>query len=224
MSIVHMSRGKLSPASPNLLSEPDIVARLAEATVGNLKKIHWRWLVGDYDRIRELIEKIIPGFAPYNEQVRRPGGFYLPNGAKQRIWQTPSAKAEFSAAEVEQLQVAEGRLILQTLRSHDQYNTTIYGLNDRYRGISMGRRIIFLNPDDMKTRGIPPVSLVDITSHWQDGERKVENFYAIPYDMPAGTAAAYFPEANPLVPVHSTALESNTPTSKSIEISIKPSK
>jgi molybdopterin-dependent oxidoreductase alpha subunit len=224
MSIVHMSRGKLSPASPDLLSEPDIVARLAEATVGNLEKIHWRWLVGDYDRIRELIEKIIPGFTPYNQQVRRPGGFYLPNGAKQRIWQTPSAKAEFSAAEVEQFQVAEGRLILQTLRSHDQYNTTIYGLNDRYRGISMGRRIIFLNPDDMKTRGIPPVSLVDITSHWLDGERKVEKFHAIPYDMPAGTAAAYFPEANPLVPVHSTALESNTPTSKSIEISIKPSK
>jgi len=224
MSIVHMSRGKLKPASPDLLSEPDIVARLAEATLGNREKIQWRWLVGDYDRIRDLIEKVIPGFSSYNQQVRRPGGFYLPNQAKERSWETPSGKAEFSAAAVEQLQVGEDHLILQTLRSHDQYNTTIYGLNDRYRGIGMGRRIIFLNPDDMKARGIAPVSLVDITSHWQNEERKLEAFHAIPYDIPAGTAADYFPEANPLVPLNSTALESNTPTSKSIEISIKPSK
>ena len=224
MSIVHMSRGKLEPASSDLLSEPDIVARLAEATVGNHEKIQWRWLVGDYDRIRDLIEKIVPGFDDYNQRVREAGGFYLPNHARQRVWDTASAKAEFSSAAVEQIQVSEDHLILQTLRSHDQYNTTIYGLNDRYRGIGMGRRIIFINPKDMKERGIKPVSLVDITSHWQDGERKVENFYAIPYDIPPGTAAAYFPEANPLVPVQSTALESNTPTSKSIEISIKTSK
>jgi len=223
MGIVHMSRGKLEPASVDLLSEPDIIARLAEATVGNLETIQWRWLVSDYDRIRDLIEKIIPGFAPYNRQVRQAGGFYLPNNAKERVWDTPSGKAEFSASDVEQLQVSDDHLILQTLRSHDQYNTTVYGLNDRYRGIGMGRRIIFLNPQDMKTRGIGPVSLVDITSHWQDGERKVDNFYAIPYEIPRGTAAAYFPEANPLVPIYSTALESNTPTSKSIEISIQPS-
>ncbi|MGB0991480.1 MAG: FdhF/YdeP family oxidoreductase [Akkermansiaceae bacterium] len=223
MGIVHMSKGKLTPSSEELLSEPDIVARLAEATVGNTQKIDWRWLVGDYDRIRDLIEKIVPGFAPYNQQVKQPGGFYLPNATKQRIWNTPSNKAEFSAAEMDQFEVADGHLVLQTLRSHDQYNTTIYGLNDRYRGIGMGRRIIFLNPDDMKSRSISPVSLVDITSHWDDGERKVENFYAIPYDIPSGTAAAYFPEANPLIPVKSTALESNTPTSKSVEISVQPS-
>lgn len=223
MGIVHMSKGKLNPASRDLLSEPDIVARLAEATVGNSPAINWRWLVGDYDRIRDLIEKIVPGFAPYNRQVRHPGGFYLPNPAKDRVWDTPSGKAEFSDSACDQLEVAEGRLVLQTLRSHDQYNTTIYGLNDRYRGIGMGRRIIFLNPDDMKSRGIAPVTFVDITSHWEDGERHLEKFYAIPYDIPAGTAAAYFPEANVLVPVTSTALESNTPTSKSIEISIQPS-
>lgn len=223
MSIVHMSQGKLKPAASELLSEPDIIARLAEATVGNSEKINWRWLVGDYDRIRDLIEKVIPGFSAFNQQVRKPGGFYLPNTAKQRIWDTPSGKAEFSDTNVDQLQVARGRLILQSLRSHDQYNTTIYGLNDRYRGIGMGRRIIFLNPDDMKAHDITPVSLVDITSYWQDGERKVENFYAIPYDIPEGSAAAYFPEVNPLIPLHSTALESNTPTSKSIEISIKTS-
>jgi molybdopterin-dependent oxidoreductase alpha subunit len=209
MGIVHKSQGKLEPSSPDILSEPDIVARLAEASIGNTEKTDWRWLVGDYNRIRDLIEKIIPGFAPYNKQVQHPGGFYLPNNAKQRIWNTSTGKAEFSAAEVDQFEVEEGHLILQTLRSHDQYNTTIYGLNDRYRGIGMGRRIIFLNPEDMKSRGIAPVSFVDITS---------------PYDIPAGTAAAYFPEANPLVPVNSTALESNTPTSKSVEISVESSK
>ena len=223
MGIVHLSKGKLEPSSPELLSERDIVARLAEATVGNTEKINWRWLIGNYDRIRNLIEKIVPGFAPYNKQVRQPGGFYLPNDTKRRVWNTPSNKAEFGAADMDQFEVADGHLVLQTLRSHDQYNTTIYGLNDRYRGIGMGRRIIFLNPEDMATRDISPVSLVDITSYWNDGERHVEKFYAIPYDIPAGTAAAYFPEANPLIPVNSTALESNTPTSKSIEISIQSS-
>lgn len=223
MGIVHLSKGKLEPSSPELLSEPDIVARLAEATVGNTEKINWRWLIGNYDRIRNLIEKIVPGFAPYNKQVRQPGEFYLPNDTKRRVWNTPSNKAEFGAADMDQFEVADGHLVLQTLRSHDQYNTTIYGLNDRYRGIGMGRRIIFLNPEDMATRDISPVSLVDITSYWNDGERHVEKFYAIPYDIPAGTAAAYFPEANPLIPVNSTALESNTPTSKSIEISIQSS-
>ena len=223
MGIVHMSKGKLTPSSPELLSEPDIVARMAEATVGNTAKVDWRWLIGDYDRIRNLIEKVIPGFKPYNKQVRNPGGFYLPNGVKKRVWNTTSGKAEFSDEALEQIQVAKGRLVLQTLRSHDQYNTTIYGMNDRYRGIGMGRRIIFLHPDDMKSRSISPVSLVDITSYWEDGERKAQQFYAIPYDIPSGTAAAYFPEANVLIPVNSTALESNTPTSKSIEISVAPS-
>lgn len=227
MGIVHQSIGKLNPASRELLSEPDIVARLAEATIGNTDKIKWRWLIEDYDRIRLLIEQCIPGFAPYNRQVRRAGGFYLPNPVKRRIWKTPSGKAEFSSSPLDQFEVADGHLILQTLRSHDQYNTTIYGLNDRYRGIGMGRRIIFLHPEDMKKRRIKPVSFVDITSYWREDHgtetRQVKQFYAIPYDIPKGTAAAYFPEANVLVPVNSTALESNTPTSKSIEISITPS-
>jgi len=232
MGIVHMSQGSLKPSSPELLSEPDIVARLAEATLGNTAQTNWRGLIEDYDRIRDLIEKVIPGFAPYNQQVRHPGGFYLPNNVKQRIWDTSSGKAEFASSDLDQFEVADGHLILQTLRSHDQYNTTIYGLNDRYRGIGMGRRIIFLNPHDMKSRGIKPITFVDITSYWRDDERGAEapvetrtadQFYAIPYDIPKGTAAAYFPEANVLVPVNSTARESNTPTSKSIEISITPS-
>lgn len=232
MGIVQMSRGQLTPASPELLSEPDIVARLAEATIGNTPKTNWRKLIEDYDRIRMLIETVIPGFAPYNQRVRKPGGFYLPNPAKRRIWKTASKKAEFADNEIDQFEVEEGNLVLQTLRSHDQYNTTIYGLNDRYRGVGLGRRIIFLNPTDMKDRAIKPVSLVDITSYWHETGRGTETntetrlanaFYAIPYDIPSGTAAAYFPEANVLVPVNSTALESNTPTSKSIEISISPS-
>lgn len=232
MGIVQMSRGQLTPASPQLLSEPDIVARLAEATIGNTPKTNWRKLIEDYDRIRMLIETVIPGFAPYNQRVRNPGGFYLPNPVKRRIWKTASKKAEFSDSVIDQFEVAEGNLVLQTLRSHDQYNTTIYGLNDRYRGVGLGRRIIFLNPTDMKDRGIKPISLVDITSYWHETGRGTETstetrfahaFYAIPYDIPSGTAAAYFPEANVLVPVNSTALESNTPTSKSIEISISSS-
>lgn len=233
MGVVHKSQGSLKPAAPELLSEPDIVARLAEATIGDSDKIRWRDLIEDYDRIRLLIEQCIPGFAPYNKQVRRPGGFYMPNPAKQRIWKTTTGKAEFSDSMVDRFEVAKGNLVLQTLRSHDQYNTTIYGLNDRYRGIGMGRQIIFLNPKDMQERGIKPISRVDITSYWHNAETSTETtesetrilhgFFAIPYDIPAGTAAAYFPEANVLVPVNSTALESNTPTSKSIEISLSPS-
>ncbi|MDP0490993.1 MAG: FdhF/YdeP family oxidoreductase [Verrucomicrobiota bacterium JB023] len=224
MGIVHQSKGKLDPASENLMSEPAIVCGLAKATLQTPIKVDWTRLANDYDQIRNLIEAIIPGFDNYNERVREPGGFYLPNPAKDRRWDTDTGKANFSdVGDLDQFEVAAGRLLLQTLRSHDQYNTTVYGLNDRYRGIGMGRRIIFLNPKDMEEREIKPVSLVDITSHWTGEERYAKGFFAIPYDIPRGTAAAYFPEANVLVPVASTARESNTPTSKAIEISIKPS-
>ena len=221
MGVVQRSQGSLEPASPKLLSETHIISRLAEATLGTRSEIGWESFRDDYDRIRDAIEQVIPGFQDYNRRVRKEGGFYLPNGAKERVWATGEGKAVFSSARFEQFEVAEGHLILQTLRSHDQFNTTIYGLNDRYRGIGLGRRIIFLNPDDMKDREIPPVTLVDITSHWKGEQRRVERFYAIPYDMPPGTAAAYFPEANPLIPLTSTALQSNTPTSKAVEISLQ---
>ncbi len=224
MGVVQRSQGSLEPASPKLLSETHIISRLAEATLGTRSKIGWESFRDDYDRIRDAIEQVVPGFQDYNRRAREEGGFYLPNGAKERVWATGEGKAVFSSARFEQFEVAEGHLILQTLRSHDQFNTTIYGLNDRYRGIGLGRRIIFLNPDDMKDRAIPPVTLVDITSHWKGEQRRVERFYAIPYDMPPGTAAAYFPEANPLIPLTSTALQSNTPTSKAVEISLQLSK
>ncbi|MEM9237599.1 MAG: hypothetical protein AAGB14_12540, partial [Verrucomicrobiota bacterium] len=162
-----------------------------------------------------------PGFDGYNRRVARPGGFYLPNPAKDRVWNTGNGKANFSSAELSAFQVGSGRFVLQTLRSHDQFNTTVYGPHDRYRGISNGRRIVFLNPEDLAELCARPLQPLDLTSHWEDGERHVKGFLAVPYDMPKGTAAAYFPEANPLVPVGSYAEHSHTPTSKAVEISIR---
>jgi len=221
MGIVHSSKGKLTPNSKLMLSEPMIVARMAAATIGDTDTVKWLWMVEDYSRIRNHIASVVPGFDDYNVRVSQPGGFYLPNAPKQRIWNTDSKKANFSSPQLSMFQPAAGRLTLQTLRSHDQYNTTIYGLDDRYRGIGNNRMIVFLNPEDMKERSIKPLQELVITSYWKDGERKAEGFKAIPYDMPLGSAAAYFPEANVLVPIDSTADISNTPTSKSIEISIQ---
>jgi len=222
MGVVQSSEGRLAPASADLLSETDIVARLAEATLGDTGSIRWRWLAADYDRIRSWIEAVIPGFDRYNERVREPGGFYLPNAAKGRIWNTPNAKANFSLGFMDATTVPAGRFLLQTLRSHDQFNTTIYGLNDRYRGISGMRDIVFLNPEDLAGLGVKPGERIDVISHWRDGERRLRGFRAIPYDMPRGMAAAYFPEASVLVPVGHVAERSNTPASKSIEVSLTP--
>ncbi len=224
MGVVQMSCGVLTPASPHLLSEVEIISRLAESVLGAECKVPWRWLAGDYDRIRNLIERVIPGFEDYTRRATVDGGFYLPNPAKQRVWKTPSGKAVFSLAGLDVFEVSPGRLILQTLRSHDQFNTTIYGMDDRYRGISNARRIILVNPEDLRERAIPPCSRVDITSIWGDERRTAKSFIAVPYEMPKGSAAAYFPEANVLVPVGSQAVGSGTPTSKSVEIEISPSR
>jgi molybdopterin-dependent oxidoreductase alpha subunit len=224
MGVVQSSEGKLKPSSDHLLSEPDLVARLAEATLGDVGKIRWRWLVEDYDRLRTWIEAVVPGFEDFNTRVRQPGGFYLPNAAKERVWNTPNAKANFSSAPLDAFRAAAGRFLLQTLRSHDQFNTTVYGLDDRYRGISGMRDIVFLNPEDLAELDVKPGGRIDVTSHWSDGERHLKAFRAIPYDMPRGMAAAYFPEANVLVPAGHVAEGSNTPASKSIEVSITPSR
>ncbi|MGC4015701.1 MAG: FdhF/YdeP family oxidoreductase [Luteolibacter sp.] len=220
MGVVQSSEGRLDPVSPMLLSECEIVARLAEGVVGDTGRIRWRWLVEDYDRIREWIEAVVPGFENYNERVRQAGGFYLPNAAKERRWNTETGKAELAAGSLDAFIPAPGCLILQTLRSHDQFNTTIYGMNDRYRGIGHARRIVLVNPEDLVERGLKPGDLVDLTSVWEDGERIAERFQAIAYDMPRGCAAAYFPEANALVPAGSTAEGSDTPTSKSISVRV----
>lgn len=220
MGVVQSSEGKLRPASEHLLSEPDLVARMAEAVLGDVGKIRWRWLAEDYDRLRTWIEAVVPGFENFNARVCQPGGFYLPNAAKERIWNTPNSKANFSSAPLDSFRASAGRFLLQTLRSHDQFNTTIYGLDDRYRGISGMRDIVFLAPEDLAALGVKPGGRIDVTSHWSDGERHLKGFRAIPYDMPRGMAAAYFPEANVLVPAGHVAEGSNTPASKSIEVSI----
>jgi len=220
MGVVQLSRGVLAPASPDLLSEVEIIARLGEKLLGPDHPVKWRWLAQDYGRIRDLIERVVPGFEHFNERVMQPNGFYLPNLAKQRIWETPTGKANFSTSPLVVFEVAVNRLVLQTLRSHDQFNTTIYGNNDRYRGIGNARRIVFINPQDLADRGIKPGEQVDLTSYWLDETRIAKNFTAIPYEMPRGSAAAYFPEANVLVPAGSQADESGTPTSKSIEIQV----
>jgi molybdopterin-dependent oxidoreductase alpha subunit len=221
MGVVQMSRGVLEPASDHLLSEPAIVARLARATLGTRGTADWEWLVEDYDRIRDAIERVIPGFDRYNERVRQPGGFYLPNKARGREFLTATGKANFTVHPLPKAELGPGQLMLTTVRSHDQFNTTIYGLNDRYRGIRGGRRVVFMNADDMRERELDDGAVVDITSHYDGELRLARRFRVVEYDVPRGCAAAYFPEANVLVAAGSVAEKSNTPASKSIVISVE---
>lgn len=220
MSIVHASQGHLAPAGGELRSEPAIVAALAEATLGGRSSVSWSSLVEDYDRIRSRIQRVIPGFEDYNRRVREASGFLLPSGARARRFDTPDGRAHFSLHALPELGLEAGRLRLTTIRSHDQYNTTVYGLDDRYRGVSGGRRVVFLHPDDMSERGLARGDRVDVTSHFRGQERRVLGFRVVPYDLPRGCAAAYFPEANPLVAVDDVAEGSRTPVYKSIEVSI----
>lgn len=231
-SMVHASFGQLEPLSPQMRSEPAIVAGIAAATLG-AHPIDWLHLVEDYGRIRSLIAATLPGFADFNERLGQPGGFYLGNSAAERRWATPSGRACFSACALPQdllpAQVrASGRapdLTLQTLRSHDQYNTTLYGLDDRYRGVRGMRRVVFVNPQDIARLGLAAGQQVDLVSLWDDGrERRVEGFTLLAYDTPPGQAAAYYPETNPLVPLQSVGEDSHTPTSKAIAIVLEPSR
>ncbi|WNM32168.1 FdhF/YdeP family oxidoreductase [Streptomyces sp. Li-HN-5-11] len=223
MGMVHASRGGLPPASPHLLSEPAIVCRLAQSLFGPGGDVPWTVFEGDYDAVRDSIARVVPGFADFNTRVRRPGGFTLPHAPRdERRFPTRTGKANFTVNPLEVLRVPSGRLLLQTLRSHDQYNTTIYGLDDRYRGIHQGRRVVFVHPDDLAERGLTDGTVVDIVSEWQDGtERRAEAFRAVAYDTPRGCCAAYFPEANVLVPLDSVADASNTPTSKSVVVRLE---
>lgn len=218
MSSVHASKGPLTPASPHLRSEVDIVCSLAEATVPGVGEIPWGAFRSDYTEIRRAISRVVPGCEAYPEKVDQPGGFVLPHPPRDsRTFPTKEKVAVFTVNPIDILHVPEGRLLMQTLRSHDQYNTTIYGLEDRYRGISGGRRVVFVNELDITDLGLSDGQLVDLVSEWNDGsERCVTAFRIVAYDTPRGTAAAYYPEANPLVPLDSTAIGSNCPTSKSI--------
>jgi molybdopterin-dependent oxidoreductase alpha subunit len=223
MGVVQSSRGSLPPASPHLLSEPAIVARLAAATLGERTSVDWLALAANYDLIRSAIERVIPGFEDYNRRVREPGGFYLPNLARERHFKTASGKANFTIHELPRHNLSPGQFLMMTMRSHDQFNTTIYGLDDRYRGIYHGRRVVFLNPQDIAEAGLNEGQLVDLTSHFEGEERTAPRFVVVPYSIPIGCAATYFPEANVLVPIGSVAEKSNTPASKSVVISLRPS-
>jgi len=221
--VVHMSRGVLAPASAHLLSEPAIVGRMALATVNGTSTVGWQALIDDYDRVREHIEHVVPGFSQYNKRVREPGGFYLPNGPREGRFPTKSGKAQFTVTPIPKHDLRDGRLLLTTVRSHDQFNTTIYGENDRYRGVYGGRRVIFMNADDMRDRNIAENQLVDIVSHFGTEKRRAAKFKVVPYEIPRGCAAAYYPETNVLVPVASVARGSNQPASKSIPITLEAS-
>jgi molybdopterin-dependent oxidoreductase alpha subunit len=221
MGVVQASSGSLEPASAKLLSEPQIVARLARATLQHRTTVDWETLASNYDLIREAIERVVPGFDDYNARVRRPGGFYLPNAARQRVFHTASGKAQFTIHDLPDHKLENDQFLMMTIRSHDQFNTSVYSLNDRYRGISDGRRVVFLNQEDISAAGLRARQVVDLVSHFEGEERIARRFVVVPYDIPRRCAATYFPEANVLVPVRSVAAKSNTPASKSVVISIR---
>jgi molybdopterin-dependent oxidoreductase alpha subunit len=220
MGIVHKSQGDSKQISEHLLSEPAIVAGLARATLKN-SLTNWTELISNYDFIRNKIAAVIPGFEDYNVQIRKDGGFYLPNNARENNF-TPTAtgKANFSKNIPSKITLEKDQFLMMTIRSHDQYNTTIYGLNDRYRGVLNERRVLYMHPDDMKSQGLKKLDLIDLVSHFKGEKREAKGFLAIPYNIPRQCVATYFPEANVLVPLRSVADISNTPTSKTIVISL----
>lgn len=219
MSVIHKTQGRLEPVSEHLLSEPVIVARMAQATFGDDHSVDWRAMAEDYDVIRDHISRVIPGFEDFNARVRTKNGFVLPNPPRDtRTFATDIGKGRFSVRPLEYLEAPEGHLILQTVRSHDQYNTTFYGLDDRYRGVSDGRRVVLVHPDDLTELGFKDRDLVDVISTFAGTERRADKFRLIGYPTARGCAAAYFPEANALVHRELVARESNTPGYKAMTV------
>ncbi|QTJ67393.1 FdhF/YdeP family oxidoreductase [Rhodococcus sp. ZPP] len=227
MSVVHLSRGSLPPASDQLRSEVAIVCGIAQALFGPDHLVPWQEFAADYDRIRDSIARVIPGFEDFNRKVRAPDGFALPHPPRdERRFDTSTGKANFTVNALSWLPVPAGKLILQTMRSHDQYNTTIYGLDDRYRGVKGGRRVLFINTDDLAALGFTDGDRVDLVSEWTtpDGtvqERRAGDFRLVPYPTPVGNVAAYYPETNPLIPLDHVAAVSNTPVSKAVLIRLE---
>jgi molybdopterin-dependent oxidoreductase alpha subunit len=221
MGVIQLSKGVLPPVSDQLLSEPVIVCRLAKATLGSRSTINWDKYLQHYDHIRDDIERTIPGFADYNKRVREPGGFYLPNCNREGSFNTASKKAHFNIAPITTIKLGDHELLMMTIRSHDQFNTTIYGLNDRYRGIYKERRVILMNQQDMNERNLRQGDVVDILNHSGGVERVAHKFLVVPYPIPVRCTATYFPEANVLVPVNSVAKKSNTPVSKAVVVTVK---
>lgn len=222
MGVVHSSTGILSPVSDSLMSEPAIIAGIAKATFGDASKIDWDDLISDYDKIRDLIEKTISGFTDYNARVRQDNGFDLPNVAREGDFNTgKNQKAKFTINPTTPLFLAKNEYLMMTIRSHDQFNTTIYGLNDRYRGIYNERRVIMMNSKDIAEAGLINYQVVNLYSIFQGERREVKRFIILPYNIPQKCVATYFPETNPLIPIDSVADICNTPTSKSVVIMIE---
>ena len=220
MGIVHQSKGSLNPISEHFMSEAHIVCHLAKATIKN-SKVDWDSYLQHNDFIRDSIEACIPGFNQYNERVRIPAGFYLPNGARDNVYHTDTGKANFTVSIAEKYPLMDDELMMMTIRSHDQFNTTIYGLDDRYRGIYNERRVILMNENDIKKLGLAQREIVDIYNYHEDKERVAHQFIVLSYNIPEQCCATYFPETNVLVPINSTADGSNTPTSKSVVVKLK---
>ena len=221
MGVVHSSKGHLKPASNHLMSEPEIVANIAHSTLGDDSSVEWLQLGQDYELIRDKIAQVISGFENYNDRIKDRSGFYLPNNARIGYFSNmPNGKAVFSICPLPDHNLQSDEFLLTTIRSHDQFNTTIYGLDDRYRGVYNERRVLFMNKKDMKKINLKKLDLVDIVSCYDDIERKVESFHVVPYNIPQQNLAGYFPEMNPLVPINHFAKESQTPISKSVKVKV----
>ncbi|MCK0157189.1 FdhF/YdeP family oxidoreductase [Cellulophaga sp. F20128] len=220
MGVVHSSKGSLNPISDKLLSEPQLVCRLAKETLPN-SKVSWSLFENNYDAIRDHIEACIPGFNDFNKRVREPGGFYLPNGPRNNDYNTATGKANFTVSSVTSIPLQADEFLMMTVRSHDQFNTTIYGLNDRYRGVYNERRVVFINPRDIAKLNLAEGAVVDLYNVADDTIRIAKKFILVAYNIPQQCIATYFPETNVLVPIKSTADHSNTPTSKSVVVTIK---
>src|ERR1700756_4991777 len=227
MSMVHLSRGSLHPPRDPLRSEGGIISQLARRLRGVAHPVPWERFAADYDSIRDAIAGVVPGCNDYNRKVRQPDGFQLPHPPRDaREFRTSTGRANFAINPLQWVPVPPGRLVLQTLRSHDQYNTTIYGLDDRYRGVKGGRRVVFINPADITTLGFSDGQRVNLVSEFTDRhgrlqERRAEDFVVVPYPTPVGNAAAYYPETNPLVALDHVAAKSNTPVSKAVVIRLE---
>ncbi len=222
MGVVHSTRGSLKPISDKLKSEPEIVCQLAKASLRS-SKVEWDKYLNHYDNIRNDIEACIPGFENYNKRVRQAAGFYLPNCARDNSYKTSSGKAEFTISTCEPIHLDEEEFLMMTIRSHEQFNTTIYGLDDRYRGIYNERRVVLMNEEDMLRMNFSSKDIVDLSNTSNGAVREAKRFIVVPYNIPSKCIATYFPETNVLVPIKSVARKSHTPTSKSVVVKIKKS-
>jgi molybdopterin-dependent oxidoreductase alpha subunit len=221
MGVVHATKGVLEPCSENLLSEVAVVCGIANATLNEKSKVNYLQYKDDYNLVRDDIAEVVDGFTDYNKKLKQPAGFYLPNGARVRQFKTKTGKANFTKNKLPEWKLKENELMMMTIRSHDQFNTTIYGLNDRYRGVFNERRIIFMNREDMKLRSLGEHEVVNLKSEYNGVIREANNFKVIGYDMPKNCCATYFPETNVLVPLDSFAHTAKTPASKSVKITVK---